>query len=230
MLESLTIHPLAMLIPPMSADELEKLTTDIAANGLLEPIVLLDGQILDGRHRYQACLAAGVEPKFVEFTGADPIAFVLSKNLHRRHLTAAQKAAIAAEALPLLEEKAKERQLSSLKQFRESTTPATPVSQKIEQRDNGNKAAEQAAALTGTNRQYVADAKRIATEAPEVFDAMKAGIVSMPEAKALAAKPEPDREEILSSLPENVAEADRVSGELSAPKWHVMRYAGEHGL
>lgn len=108
--EELTAHPLAQLIPPMAADELDKLVSDIRTNGLIEPIIIYQGQILDGRHRHLACQLADVAPKFTEYSGSDPLAFVLSKNLHRRHLSSAQRAAIAMETLPLLEEQAKARQ------------------------------------------------------------------------------------------------------------------------
>ncbi|MCX6917169.1 MAG: ParB N-terminal domain-containing protein, partial [Verrucomicrobia bacterium] len=57
-------HPLADLFPPMTADEMASLVEDIKAHGLAQPIVTHEGAILDGRHRYQACLQAGVEPQF----------------------------------------------------------------------------------------------------------------------------------------------------------------------
>lgn len=206
------IHPLALLIPPMSPDELEKLTEDIRQHGLLESIVTFDGQILDGRHRAQACEAAGVEPRFEEFVGGDPsVAFVLSKNLHRRHLTSAQKAAIAVEALPLLQKQAKERQRQAGEQF--GRGQEQKLVEKIPQAmaEESSKSRDQAAALTGSNSHYVSDAKKIAVEAPDVFDAMKSGTVSMPEARALSQKSEPDREEILSSLPAIGPHPQRVS-------------------
>jgi len=87
----LTFHPLAKLFPLIATPELDELADDIKENGLREPIVLYDGKILDGRNRYIACVQAGVEPLFVEYPGGDPIAYVISKNLKRRHLTAEQK-------------------------------------------------------------------------------------------------------------------------------------------
>jgi ParB-like chromosome segregation protein Spo0J len=87
----LPFHPLANLLPPMGDDEFHELVTDIGKNGLLTPIALYEGQILDGRNRYRACLEAGIKPEFVTYKGSDPPAFVVSTNIHRRHLTADQR-------------------------------------------------------------------------------------------------------------------------------------------
>ncbi|WP_341809389.1 hypothetical protein WMO32_01760 [Xanthomonas oryzae pv. oryzicola] len=92
------LHPLCTLFPPLAEAEFDTLREDIAANGLRLPIVLLDGRILDGSNRYRACVEAGVEPTFTEFTGGNIVSFVLSSNLHRRHLSAGQQAAIVASA------------------------------------------------------------------------------------------------------------------------------------
>jgi len=88
-----TQHPLSAAFPAMSAEDLDALTQDIAAHGQREPGMLYEGQVLDGWHRYQACEGAGVEFVAVEYTGDDPVAFVISRNAHRRHLTASQRAA-----------------------------------------------------------------------------------------------------------------------------------------
>ena len=92
------LHPLCVLFPRMVDDAFIKLTADIKANGLREPITLHDGMILDGGNRYRACLQAGVEPTFREFDGDNLVTFVLSANLHRRHMSAGQQAAIVASA------------------------------------------------------------------------------------------------------------------------------------
>ncbi len=95
---NLELHPLCTLFPRMSGAEFAALCADIKANGLRTPIVLLDGMVLDGGNRYRACQETGARMEFVEFTGTSAVSFVLSANLHRRHLTAGQQAAIVASA------------------------------------------------------------------------------------------------------------------------------------
>lgn len=92
------LHPLCVLFPRMVGAEFDALVSDIKANGLRQPIVLHDNMVLDGGNRYQACLAAGVEPRFEQFAGGNIASFVLSANLHRRHLSPGQQAAIVASA------------------------------------------------------------------------------------------------------------------------------------
>ncbi|RZI75184.1 MAG: S-adenosylmethionine-binding protein [Pseudomonas sp.] len=92
------LHPLCTLFPRLDGADFDALCADIQANGQREPIVLIDGLVLDGGNRLRACLEVGVEPKFRNFDGDSIVAFVLSANLHRRHLTPGQQAAIVASA------------------------------------------------------------------------------------------------------------------------------------
>jgi len=90
-------HILADTFPLITGIEFERLIEDIRKNGLFEPIVLHEGKILDGRNRYKACSQLGINCASVEYEGDDPLGFVLSLNLHRRHLTPSQLAPIAIE-------------------------------------------------------------------------------------------------------------------------------------
>lgn len=92
------LHPLCTLFPRMGDAEFASLVEDIKINGLRQPITLHEGMILDGGNRYRACVEAGVEPVFTQFVGGNLVAFVLSANLHRRHMSAGQQAAIVASA------------------------------------------------------------------------------------------------------------------------------------
>jgi ParB-like chromosome segregation protein Spo0J len=90
-------HPLAEVFPPLSEVELAALAADIKQHGLRESITTYRGAVLDGRNRMKACQTAGVEPRFVEYDGDDPVAFVISRNMFRRHLTVEQRALAAAK-------------------------------------------------------------------------------------------------------------------------------------
>ncbi len=88
-------HEAAGIFPRMDDAAFDELVANIKEHGLLEPIWTLDGKVLDGRHRFWACEKAGVTPTFREWKGDDPIAFVISLNRHRRHLTPSQLGLVA---------------------------------------------------------------------------------------------------------------------------------------
>jgi hypothetical protein len=89
------IHPLAKEFPMLSAQELKELAEDIKVRGQLAPILNYQGAILDGRNRWVACRMAGVEPETIEYKEADPVGFIKSMNILRRHLTTAERARLA---------------------------------------------------------------------------------------------------------------------------------------
>jgi ParB-like chromosome segregation protein Spo0J len=88
-------HRFADIFPMMDEAALAELAADIKAESQREPIHLWQDQIIDGRNRYRACQIAGVEPviKRIEFPGgeAEALAYVVSRNLKRRHLNAPQR-------------------------------------------------------------------------------------------------------------------------------------------
>ena len=89
-------HPLANVFPLMEGEEFDGLKASIKSHGVREPIVLFEDRVLDGRNRFRACKELGIEIPAVKFSGDEPTAFVIDKNIHRRHLTASQRAMIAA--------------------------------------------------------------------------------------------------------------------------------------
>lgn len=92
------IHPAANLFPMLGALALADLAADIKANGLREPVIIWKGLVLDGRNRLAACKLADVPPTFAALALCpDPVAYVLSANLHRRHLTDDDRALCAAQ-------------------------------------------------------------------------------------------------------------------------------------
>jgi hypothetical protein len=93
----LTFHKYADIFPLMDDAELAALAADIRDHGQRDPIILHpDGKILEGRSRYRACQQIGLEPKTERYDGDDPLAFVISRNLRRRHLNESQRALVAA--------------------------------------------------------------------------------------------------------------------------------------
>ena len=90
----LLYHPLADVFPLMHGQAFDELTEDIRSHGLKEPIWLYEHKVLDGRNRLRACNAADVDPVFCEYEGDDPLGFVVSLNLHRRHLDESQRAMV----------------------------------------------------------------------------------------------------------------------------------------
>src|SRR6516165_8059086 len=96
-------HPLADLFPMLEdkSAAFEALVDDIRERRQQEPVRLYEGKILDGRNRYLACQKLGREIQVKDFAGDDPIGFVLSANLHRRHLNESQRAMVAAKLADL---------------------------------------------------------------------------------------------------------------------------------
>jgi ParB/RepB/Spo0J family partition protein len=96
----LEVHPIADLFPLMEGADFQALVDSIRKNGLIHPIIVCDGKILDGRNRYRACLKAGVEPRYTEFSSIEQmkmVGLVSALNLERRHLNDSQRALVAAE-------------------------------------------------------------------------------------------------------------------------------------
>ncbi|QDU29449.1 Modification methylase RsrI [Anatilimnocola aggregata] len=169
-------HPAANIFPIANGPELDKLAADIKANGQHHPIVLHEGKILDGRRRYLACLKAEIEPKFLAWDGkGSPLDYVISTNVHRRHLSSSQRAIVALRMLPLLAEEAKERQ-------RQSNGRGKKGAQKCA--GTKGKAASIAAKLVGCCPRLVEQAKSIQASRPKLIEQVESGAVTISHAVA----------------------------------------------
>lgn len=204
-------HPLAELVPAMTDEEYARLREDIATNGLEDAITLYEDKILDGRHRYRACLEENVEPRFATYEGVSPAQFVISHNLHRRHLSLSQLGMIATDFLPYLEIEAKNRQGR-----RSDLDPTLPdMSGKV----RGLTSASRAGATFGVSRQQVERAKRVQKEDPILAQKVRNGALTLnaayrkvaPTTQAYEEKRRCSRPPELQGTPHPVATRDDLS-------------------
>lgn len=174
--QAMQAHPVAALFPMMGQDELEALAADIRAHGLHNPIVIHEGAILDGRNRFAACEMAGVVPSFVEWDGAgDPTAWVVSQNLHRRHLSESQRAMVAAR-------------LATLERGANQHAQICAPSQ------------TEAAELLNVGRRSVQSARTVQEHGtPELVAAVDSGEVAVSRAAEIARLPEPEQAQALAT-------------------------------
>jgi ParB-like chromosome segregation protein Spo0J len=195
------MHPYAELFPPMSPPEFDSLCGAILIEGLQEEIVVHEGKILDGRHRYLACLAKGVPPRFRPYAGecGSPLAFVVAKNVRRRHLTESQRALLAARLKPLFEEDARQRQHAALRKGKEP-----PVGLNSGQRENhkeNSRSAKKVAQLMKVSRFSVNAADKVQKQGiPQLLDALAAGKISVSAASRIAGLPAEQQQAVVAAV------------------------------
>jgi ParB-like chromosome segregation protein Spo0J len=180
-------HPIADVWPMMDEDKLRELGDDIRKNGQLVPVWLYEGKILDGRNRWAACKIAGIEPKTKEYTGDEPTAFAVAMNDRRRHMNKGALAAVAAELEPYFAADAKRRQREAGKEHGRGQKVMAKVPEPIDKKP-APPARKEAAKSVGVGERYVQDAKKVKEEAPELFERLKAGKITLQDAKREVAK------------------------------------------
>lgn len=175
------IHEAANLFP-MEEETLQELADDIKKNGQFVAVELYCGKIIDGRRRYAACKIAGIKPKTKVVSPADPVAYVLSLNLHRRQLTPSQRAMIGERAREMYDRQAKERQVRKPSDSVVETLPP-------QTHDNG-KARDQAGNAVGVSGKLIDNARTVrAKGVPELSKAVEEGRMSVSAAAKLTEEP-----------------------------------------
>lgn len=196
------LHPLCTLFPRLAGAEFDALRDDIKANGLREPITLHEGMILDGGNRYRACVEAGVAPEFRQFKGGNLVSFVLSANLHRRHMTAGQQAAIVASA----QDWAKAQTVGKPKSG--NVAPLATVAAR--------------AAQSGASERTQKMADKVAKADPALAKKVAHGEVSLPKAVQQITPPKPraaapaEPDPIVAELEAAQAEIEKLTEEIKA--------------
>lgn len=185
---SYEIHPAAEIFPMMDAAALKELADDIKAHGQRDWIELYEGKVIDGRNRIKACELAGEEPHYCEIEEEiNPVEYVLSKNLFRRHLNESQRSMIGARAKGVYSEKAKERQKAGLKKGKDK-----PVVENLPPRE---KARDQAAAAVNVSGKSIDHASTVLDKgSPELVAAVDAGTVAVSKAAKIAKTVEPAKQ------------------------------------
>jgi len=209
-------HPLANIFPLMKSPELRRLADDIAQNGQQEKVVLCDGMILDGRNRAMAFALLAEEDEDEDglfetidlteyFRHVDPLPYVLSQNLHRRHLTASQRASVAAEVKKIEAQRAKERQGT-----RADLQDNIPVN--LPECSKTGDARDIAAKQLNVSGRLVDMAETVADHGtPELQEAVRDGEVSVSAAATIAKEPpEVQRRAVAGGKKGVAAEAKRV--------------------
>ena len=198
------IHDLALVFPESTEKELTALTDSIGAQGQIHPAVLHEGMILDGRSRYTACNRLGINLLTMPLPeNIDPVGYVAGANIARRQLSAAQKAVVAAKLMPYYEAEAAKRKQSLSGTRPNRNGPAPDVTESLPGPDERGEAREKAAKVTGVNARYVSDIVKIHREAPELFEAIASGTISIPKAlKQLEQKPSERNEQPEGSTPD----------------------------
>ena len=198
---TLAIHPLAEIFPPMSEEAFAGLVEDIRENGLREAIIVHEGKVLDGRNRYLACTKIGIEPITRPWDGrGDPIAFVVSRNLHRRHLTTSQRAMVGAK-------------IATMKQGARTDLPQICAK-------SDEVAQDQAAKLMNVSRRSVQSARVVCDQGvPQLQQAVVAGVVSVAAAAEVAQQPEEEQMRIVAGGARAVAVAAKEHKQQR--RWHM---------
>ncbi len=212
----INLHPIAEVFPLLDDNSLDELCSDIAANGLQRQLVLWRGELIDGRNRMRALIRLGKDPgEYCRALAddADPVAFALSANLHRRHLTASQRAMIGQRVKELRSVDASARMVAGraiedggvdLRKGQTDSNPGAHVRQGESNSTNG-RASYEAAVAVNVSPRLIDNAQRVVTNGvPELGSAVIGGTVSLGAAAEIAKLPLDEQSEVIAEGPEFV--------------------------
>lgn len=210
--EEREFHPVADIFRMMSDREFIDLIDDIREHGLREPVWLhRDGRIIDGRNRYNACRRLGMDPAVRVYEGDDDglVPFVLSLNLHRRHLDESQRGMVAAR-------------IANMRQGERTDIPSGN-SQKVSQSD--------AASMLNVSDWTVSQAKKVQDQgSPALAAAVDAGQVAVSTAATLTELPPKEQRELIDANDEKaiIKKANQIKAEkreVRRQEWEQKRRA-----
>jgi protein gp37 len=152
------VHPAADLLPMMSNEAFQAICFDVKAQGFLESIQITNEDLLiDGRNRLQVGWALQLDPPIERFNPTDAVAYVVGKNITRRHLTVGQRSMIA-------------EKLAKLVRGRPNANLNVP---------NGTFTEDEAAKMLGVTRQEISRARFIRQVMPKLAKEVENGTVTL---------------------------------------------------
>lgn len=211
MTQELEFHPYANIFPLIEGEAFDALVADIKSNGIREPIVLFEEKILDGRNRYRAARQAGVideRGKAIDFNHhrptvrrfmvsgieGDPLAWVISANLHRRHLDDGQRTMVAAKLADMGH--GGKRVAKAKPEEQAADRPVDPASAE----PAGMTQAQAAQALNVSERNVRRAKAVIERGAPELVAAVEKGAVAVTLAEEVARLPKDEQTKLVRDL------------------------------
>jgi len=213
--QKMKIHPYAEMFPMASEHELEDMSKDIKKRGLLNPIITMDGAILDGRNRFEACQRCGVAPRYEEYQGRDALGDVLSWNLHRRQLSTSQRAIVASRFANMTRHDA-----STLGVTARGIAPTAEIRLvKV--------SSTEAAKMLNVSTRIVEQARSVQREAPELVKEIESGKITVGKAdKEIRMKREEAKAFEQMRYTGDVGKTERPKDTDSATLYHLKRYWG----
>ena len=212
------------IFPEANEEDFNRLLEDIRNNGFdqSQPVIVYDGAILDGWNRYRACQAIGISPAIKTFDGDQSAALQLVMRTNkRRNLNKGQWATIAVEAEDIIDALKKEAE-----DRMKAGTKLSQGASYAQERKTAHKTAE----IFNTSGTYVKQAAKVKLEAPEAFEKVKAGKMTLQDAmKEVARKPtEPEW------LPDEIERKAKVeAGETVVANFqrdkHLIQWATQNG-
>ena len=183
-------HEIASLFPMMVGQDFKDLIEDIRTNGLHEPVWLYEGKILDGRNRWLACEDLGITADFREYEGDDPVGFVVSLNLTRRHLNESQRAMVAGK-------------LATMKQGTRTDLKPRENSPEVSNKE--------AASLMNVSDFSIKKAKHVQKDGtPELVSKVEAGEVKVSVASDIATLPKEEQAEVVARGEKEILQAAKA--------------------
>jgi phage N-6-adenine-methyltransferase len=198
------------LIPPLTAEEYAGLEKSLLDDGCRDSLVLWGDTLIDGHNRYEICTKYHIPYETVQKdfdNRQSAIEWIILNQFGRRNLPAHERARLALRLKPVIAERAKEQQLSTLKQ--------NAVPQNSVKRENPIDTQKELAKVAGVSHDTIAKVERIEEEAPQpIVEASRRGEISVNSAYQVT-KLEPEEQH---EIVERIRNIQREPEETQTPK------------